>query len=144
MHISDGDLEIYLLDGFGLDQRKTFESHLRDCMACAIRLTSANILFRHRTPLVLSGSEKRNQPRTATDIKGVLQQINPFSAHRFNVRVIDTSTEGMRIESPLTLEPGTLIKLRTKDKLVFGEVRHCRAIASVFHAGIQLQNEFPV
>jgi hypothetical protein len=149
IHACDEDLELYLLDRLHTDHKLTLESHLRGCSACAIKLTSAKLLVTQlaelgREQAVFDGKEKRTQPRRTTDTHGVLQRISPFFPDRVNVRILDVSGDGMRVGAPVSLEPGTTVKVRLKRTIAFGEVRYCRAVGSAYHAGVLLQNDIQI
>ena len=82
------------------------------------------------------------EPRIETEGDAIIQRINPFSADRLNVRILDVSKEGMRLGSPYFLEPGTALIIRIQNTVAFGEVRHCRMIGGSYHAGVELQGGF--
>jgi hypothetical protein len=148
MHVDDEDLERYLLERLEKTRTAVIEAHLADCSACAIRLTSVNLLVHQltelrRSQMALGSADKRREPRIATNEAGVLQKINPFSPDRLDVRILDVSKEGMRVAGPNSLEPGTSVKVRLRGMIAFGEVRHCRMVGGAYQAGIQLHDAIP-
>ena len=145
VHICDEDLELYLFDRLDAEASAAMDTHLRGCAACAIRASSSDIFLRHMVtqPVTVgSGPEKRRSLRIATDGDAVIQRINPFSTDRLQVRILDVSRDGMRVGSPYLLEPGSTVKIRIKNMIVFGEVRHSRMVGGAYHAGIHLDDGF--
>jgi hypothetical protein len=141
MHIRDEDFELYLLERLDAEMKAAIEGHLRQCVACAIRVTSVNILRESsRAQAMAGGKDKRREQRIPTEGAGVLQRINPFSIDRLDIRILDVSSEGMRIGSPYPLDPGTTVKLRLSTVIAFGEVRHCRLVSGAYQAGIHLHD----
>lgn len=147
MHVRDEDLELYLLERLEKSQTPTLESHLASCGVCAAKLSSV-AFFDHVVQLsekqaVSARTEKRREPRTATDDPGLLQRIVPFSPDLLPIRIVDVSKGGMQVSASTSLEPGTMVKVRLKGVIAFGEVRHCRTVGDSYRAGIQLYDALP-
>jgi hypothetical protein len=142
MHVRDEDLELYLLERLEKTQTPTLESHLAECKVCANKLSSVAFFDRFvqlsQKQVDSARTEKRREARIDTDDAGVLQTINPFSPHRLPVRIMDISKSGMRVSAPISLGPGTMVKVRLKGTICFGVVRHCRAVSGSFQSGIQV------
>jgi hypothetical protein len=142
MHVRDEDLELYLLERLDEDRKPALESHLAGCRVCATKLSSVTffdqLIELSRRQAVSSRTENRREPRISTQDSGVLQKINPFSADRLSVQIIDISKGGMQVNAPSSLEPGTMVKVRMKGTIAFGEVRHCRVYGYSYRAGILL------
>lgn len=149
MHVRDQDLEMYLLDRLESGETPKLESHLAECSECATRLSSVSFFDQlvelSRRQAVLGGTEKRREPRVATEDSGVLQTINPFSPERLEIMVLDISKNGMRVGAPNLLYPGTTVKVRLKGMMAFGDVRYCRmAGVDFYQAGIQLYDALQI
>jgi anti-sigma factor RsiW len=149
MHVSDEDLDLYLSEGLGNRKAETVDSHLAECAACAVRVNSANSYAKQladlgRIQAAFGWTEKRREARVGADEAGVLQRISPFSQDRFDVRILNVSTEGLSVTGPHSLEPGTNVKVRLKRMIAFGEVRHRRMVGGAYHAGIQLHDAIPL
>ncbi|HEX5228214.1 MAG TPA: PilZ domain-containing protein [Bryobacteraceae bacterium] len=54
--------------------------------------------------------------------------------------ILDVSRSGMRIAIPKRLSRGEQVKVKFHRNVIFGEVRYCRAVASIFHAGIRIHD----
>lgn len=52
--------------------------------------------------------------------------------------ILDVSRSGLRIELPRRIHRGEEVKVKLQQNVIFGEVRYCRAVSSVFHAGIRI------
>jgi hypothetical protein len=53
--------------------------------------------------------------------------------------VLDVSRSGLRIELPRRIHRGEEVKVKLQQNVIFGEVRYCRAVSGVFHAGIRIE-----
>ena len=142
MHVHDQHLEMYLLDRLEGNETSQVESHLDRCAECATRLSSVaffdQLVELSRRQAVVNGTEKRRDPRVSTEDPGILQRINPFSPERSSVLILDVSKNGMKVGAPVVLFPGTMVKVRMKTMVAFGDVRHCREIGDFYQAGIRL------
>jgi len=69
----------------------------------------------------------------------MLRVVNPFSAERWKIQVIDSSENGVKLAIPVFLEPRMIVQIQLADTVLFAEVRYCRPAGSVFHAGVQVQ-----
>lgn len=52
--------------------------------------------------------------------------------------ILDVSRSGLRIELPRRIQRGEEVKVKLQQNVIFGEVRYCRAVSGVFHAGIRI------
>jgi hypothetical protein len=86
---------------------------------------------------------RRRHPRAAMGIAGVLQILNPFSDDCSEVRVLDSSEQGLKLYVPFSVMPGSLVKVRMNDNLAFGDARYCIPEGEGFFVGIQLHDYFP-
>jgi hypothetical protein len=67
-----------------------------------------------------------------------LRALRPFSVECWPIRLLDESRSGTRLESGQALEPGSVVQVFLKGRVLVGEVRHCRPVNSRFHLGIQI------
>ncbi len=141
LHPHDRDLGLYLLERLPEDGLSAIEAHLADCEVCdqrlvqeAISLSSSGVTQLGTT---LAG-EMRKEPRYKTDEAATLQTLNPFSPDRYPGRLADVSRTGMKLQIPVRVECGTLIKISLKNMIAFGEVRYCVEVGDAFHFGVQV------
>jgi hypothetical protein len=57
-------------------------------------------------------------------------------------RVLDESTSGMKLTMPRVLEPGTLLQIRSQNRFVLAEVRHCSLHDDGCHIGVEIKDIF--
>jgi hypothetical protein len=140
-HLLEQDLECYLLGRLPEDSILWAESHLAGCEVCDQRLV------REISLLPLSGAvqfgtsvedEKRNEHRYKTEEAVSLQALSPFSIERYPGKLADVSRNGMKIQTLVRAESGTLLKISLKNVIAFGEVRYCRKLEDGFDCGVQL------
>jgi hypothetical protein len=81
--------------------------------------------------------ERRRSPRFARNDQVLLKQLSDVEG-TFDVRIVDASDNGMRIESTLPLRPGTLIQIEGRDTLLLGEVLYCQTINESHFLGVEL------
>ena len=54
--------------------------------------------------------------------------------------ILDVSRSGLRIAIPKRISRGEQVKVKLNRNVIFGEVRYCRAVSTVFHAGVRIQD----
>jgi hypothetical protein len=149
MHISDEDLELFLIARLPAHQLSVVESHLSNCSSCTSRLSElAGLTFRIR---MLSrrfgkyeGAERRGEHRIPADEPGQMQTFSPFSPTKVPIRIIDLSRNGLKVRTPQPVDPGSIVQVRIREAVVLGEVRYCVAAGAEFDAGIHIQDVFPM
>jgi hypothetical protein len=147
VHITYDDLHHYSQGKSGRFRVFVIENHLRGCALCSARLGEVLKLLSSKDitppskPLPLpSPKNRRREPRIPTDDPGVLQVIAPFSSTRVPVRVVDVSKSGLQLLLDIPLEPGSTVKIRIREAVLFAEIRHCRQIKpDEYRAGLVLQ-----
>jgi hypothetical protein len=146
-HPQDQDLGDYLLECLPEDSLSAINVHLANCEACDQRLvreiSSLSSSGVAQLGTALNG-EMRKEPRYVTDENVSLQTLRPFSTDRYQGRLADVSRSGMKLQSPVRVECGTLIKIGLKNMLAFGEVRYCVQVGDAFHCGVQISQTVPV
>jgi hypothetical protein len=145
-HVLHQDLESYLTSLSPAENGSVTERHLSECERCVARLThwaDFSATLREIPTVLPDGKEKRWHRRFATSGSGVLQILNPFSVEYSANRIVDVSRNGMRLRGPVRVECGSLVKVRVKTSLFFGEARYCdSAPDGSFYVGVQLQDFF--
>jgi hypothetical protein len=86
---------------------------------------------------------RRRGLRKAIDTPATMKILNPMSPGRLEIRVLETSTHGLRLRVPKFLSPGTAIQIRLKDSVTLAEVRYCRPTGAEFYVGVWVQDVFP-
>ena len=149
MHVSDDDLELYLLGRLPALQLSAVESHLSDCSSCASRLSDLTgntfriLTLSKRQPRDYEGTEKRHEHRIRRNDPGQMQMFSPFSPAKIRVRMTSASVDGLRVRTPQFVSRGTIVQVQIKEAIILGEVRYCIAAGDEFDAGIQIQDVIP-
>lgn len=147
VHINFDDLHQYAQGSLGRFRVFVIETHLHGCPLCAARLSEIVKLL---SPARLASSidplpapsfkDRRREARIPTDDPAILQVISPFSSERIAVRVIDVSKSGLQLRLDAPVDPGSTVKIRVKETILFAEIRHCRQVsAQEYRAGLVLQ-----
>ncbi|MFZ5927473.1 MAG: PilZ domain-containing protein [Acidobacteriota bacterium] len=87
--------------------------------------------------------ERRTTRREPVKIQAVLSTLHEEGGQArkgppVEVTVEEISGRGARVRLPLSLRPGTLVQLETREDLLLGEVIHCRGEAGGFVAGMEV------
>jgi hypothetical protein len=148
-HVSDEDLELYLLARLPSHQLSVVELHLTTCTSCTSKLSDlAGFTFRvlrlsSRQLGGYGGPEKRREHRIPADEPAQMQAFSPFSPAKINVQITDVSRNGLKVRTPQIVDRGTVVQVRIKEAILLGEVRYCIAAGTEFDAGIQIQDVIP-
>ena len=86
---------------------------------------------------------RRDGPRMPTNDPASMIQLNPLRTTRSEIRVLDVSKGGLKLQLPEAVDIGTVVHIRMKHLLVTAEVRYCVAASGGFSAGVQIQDIFP-
>src|SRR5579871_5314884 len=148
MHLSDEDLELYLLARLPEHQLSVVESHVANCSSCLGRLSEvAGLAFRG---LSLSsrlrdydGTEKRREHRIPAEGHGQMQVFSPFSPEKIRVQIADISRNGLKVRTPRFVQRASIVQVQVKKAIILGEVRYCIESGAEFDAGIQIQDVVP-
>jgi anti-sigma factor RsiW len=148
MHLSDEDLELYLLARLPSDRLSFVEPHMTSCSSCASRLAEVaelthRVLRLSRQLGEYGGVEKRREHRIRCDDLSEMQTFSPFSPIRIPVQLADVSRNGLKVRTPQSVYRGTIVQVRTRGAIVLGEVRYCVASGAEFDVGIQIQDVIP-
>jgi len=132
-HLHNEDFELYAQGQLPHHRAIDVEVHVAQCPACDAKLRDA------MGTAGASRRERRQHPRLPADQMGWMQVMSPPRLGAWEVRVVDTSGEGMSIQTRQHVTRGWKIKVRQGDRIVFGEVRYCIPNGGEFRAGIQIR-----
>ena len=72
-----------------------------------------------------------------------LKQLLPTASGRSEVRVLDISKDGLKLEVSERIDPGTLVQIRLAELIITGKIRYWVSVSDKFHLGVQIQDVFP-
>lgn len=82
----------------------------------------------------------RRAPRFPVKVGG---QLFPSHGGPVDITIVDISSDGLGIESPVSLQIGQTLALASESVFVFAVVRHCRQVpGGGFRAGVEMQHLF--
>jgi hypothetical protein len=140
-HLDERELERYLRGQLQEQHAGSLETHLLVCQSCQERLAQ------HFGPLILHPTrrakadrkDQRSEQRFIAGDNAIFQEMNPLSADRLQVRIMDVSKHGLGIVSPKSVFPGTIVKLQIGSTIELGEVRFCSALKTdEYRIGLRL------
>lgn len=146
MHIPDEDLKSYVFGRLAEGRSCTVACHLAGCETCEIRFAEAVRFARQVTAIgqdVEGSQERRRDHRFPTNEGASMQPLVPLSIERSRVRILDVSRNGMKLASPVFLQPGTVVQVRTEGSVALGEVRYCLLVRTEFQIGVRLDEVLP-
>jgi hypothetical protein len=79
-------------------------------------------------------SEARYPAQEAAELESLFGAPGPVYG-----TILDVSRSGLRIALPRRVDRGEQVKVKLHQNVIFGEVRYCRAVSGIFHAGIRIQ-----
>ena len=88
--------------------------------------------MRHSTPYT---------PAPTGDV-AFLHPLNPLLEQRLEVRVLEKEIHRLKVQCSVYVLPGSLVQIHVETGFFMGEIQYCLANASVYDAGIDLQNSF--
>jgi len=148
MHISAKDLELYLLGQLTEDRTSRIALHISGCESCAKLLEETKTFVERMLDLSnrlgqsAGPAERRKYPRIPTDNPARLRVLQPVVLEPENIKILDTSREGMKLATQRPLEAGALVQIRLTSLVILAEVRHCHQQGDVYHAGVAIQDTF--
>lgn len=83
--------------------------------------------------------ERRSEARYPAKEPAELEVLFGGTEPVFGI-ILDISRSGLRIAIPRRIARGEQVKIKFHSNVIFGEVRYCRAVSAVFHAGIHIQD----
>lgn len=148
MHISAKDLKLYLLGQLTEDRTSRIALHISGCESCAKLLEETKTFVERMLDLSnrlgqsAGPAERRKYPRIPTDNPARLRVLQPVVLEPENIKILDTSREGMKLATQRPLEAGALVQIRLTSLVILAEVRHCHQQGDVYHAGVAIQDTF--
>ena len=84
-HVCEQDLRLYVAGLLSIGKLSCIETHLRDCAACVVKLSSGEQLRNRRAQLLADDTlqrrtENRYEPSVVANDAAVLQIVMPFSS----------------------------------------------------------------
>jgi len=132
-------LKLYAFGELPEDLSAVVASHLEVCEDCGTHVGPWAALADEAE---YDGPENRKSARVATDDPAFLTILKPERSPRITMRIVDTSTGGLRLQLSRQLMTGTIIQVRVRELFILAEVRYCIADDQLFHAGVQIQDVF--
>ena len=108
-------------------------------------MTDVASLHAHRfstNPAGTAGANRRQEARVSTDEPAKMRVLRPLDPLGREVRVLDISKGGLKLQVPDPLQPGMLVQVRLRTAIALAEVRYCVPAGGVYHAGLRLQDVF--
>ena len=144
-HTYEPDFERYLTGFIPNGKDSVLEAHLDECKPCIIKLSKLDeVLYEvaglNAKQAIHNGKDKRREHRFVTTDSAVVQILNPFSGEYWHANLLDVSKNGLRLHVPIEVMPGSLVKVRIKDDVAFGDARYCVSAAEGFFVGVQLHD----
>ncbi|HTW67293.1 MAG TPA: PilZ domain-containing protein [Bryobacteraceae bacterium] len=94
---------------------------------------------RYEAHITIDDADETSRRRTPRFPVKLPAQLFPAHAGPVDITVLDVSSEGLGIESPVPLEIGDAIALATESVFVFAVVRYCRQLSGgPFRAGVEM------
>jgi PilZ domain len=130
-----------------LDRNESIAEHLQSCPACQRTLLDSADFAARIAALTRAGAKEWKGQRRYERIRAGMEasvRILPSTASRSTpARVLFSSRESLKLSLPVYVRPGITVQIYAADTNVFGDVRYCQRLASVFHAGVQIRDSFP-
>jgi PilZ domain len=130
VHASYDDLVRYIQGRLRPERLSVIDPHLLDCDTCRERLS---LTIRSQLMLHFVGKAKadqkreRSEPRFSTGAEALVQELDPLSLDRQEVKIVDISKNGLGILGAKAALPGTIMQVRINAAVELGEVRYCSA-----------------
>jgi hypothetical protein len=83
--------------------------------------------------------ERRREPRFAGSTPVTLRVLGETEL-TLNGEIIDASGEGLGLNVPQKIAPGTMMRIEVENVLLLGECCHCRAVGDKFQLGVILRH----
>jgi hypothetical protein len=81
--------------------------------------------------------ERRGAERLAVDIPGTIAELQNDQA----VRIVDRSSEGMRLEAAHAIPQGAPVRIVAEGKWILATVIHCRQDGARFKIGVKVDRQ---
>jgi hypothetical protein len=145
MHVREEDIELYILGRLARPHLPVIEAHLVGCASCQQKAADAAKVLARLAGLStgaagFDGRDKRKDRRISTDDSALLRVLSPLSFDKLEVRILDVSRGGLKVQVPISLSIGTIVQIPLRKTVAFGEVRYCIPAGNEFHAGVQVHD----
>jgi hypothetical protein len=143
---SEQDLELYLTGFFRGGKDSVLDAHIIERGTCVIHsVKSGDDFIRGPAapgfePGTHNEREMRSERGFVTNDSALLQILSPFSEDHLRVCVVYVSKNGLGVHMPLSVMPGSRVKIKMKHYIAFGESRYCVVAPKGFLVGIQLHD----
>jgi anti-sigma factor RsiW len=141
MHASEEELQLYVLGHLAETEFEIVERHVFHCPSCKLRVASiAKVIAElNEAPAPGEGLDNRREPRFGASEMGFLRSFVPLLADRWQVRIVNTSKNGLGLIAPVPLATESWVQVQVGGSFALGQVRHCTQVGErQFHAGIRL------
>jgi hypothetical protein len=144
LHVSEEDLELYLMQRLHPGRRDQVKTHLMICSSCQECLETASAFVERLSKLQQSDRilNRRSEIRFATRDKAVFAVLSHGELRREECLVLDVSKNGLQLGVSRYLAPGEQVLVRIKKVVAIAEVRHCKRAQNSFRAGLKLIDVF--
>lgn len=142
MHLHDEDLELYLLGQLTEPRAAELRSHIEDCRECGQKLEEARQFVRTLEALKPQSAERRRDKRIKTSDPATIKLIYPNVSDPLAARILDVSRDGLKVEVPQFLDPGTTVQILMDASIVIAEIRYCVRAGAAYHIGVLIQDAF--
>jgi hypothetical protein len=144
-HVYEQDFELYRTGFLPNGRDSVLVAHPGECKPCIVKLSKANQFLSELPGLSAKqashdGKDKRREHRFVANDSAVVQILNPFSDEYWGVSLLDVSKNGLRLHVPIGVMPGSLVKVRIKNGIAFGDARYCVPAIEGFFVGVQLHD----
>ena len=138
-HANNADLEQYISGLLSAYDSSVVYAHLTSCEECQGKLAEIAMASQW------GGPEKRGEPRVKVDFPGRLKLLDPVTSvgPPHDVKVLEISRGGLKIQTPRYLIPKTLVQIGFNGKNLLGQVRYCTRFEGVYRAGLKQVQNFP-
>jgi hypothetical protein len=143
IHAGNDDLERYAKGELSPSQVPAVVAHLGECPKCTDKLRKIKTVL-VRPPA--KRRDRRRESRVSVNEPASMRQLSPQLNVRWEVLILDVSKNGMRLEAPERLEPGTVVQIRLSksSSIITAEVRYCLSVGDAFGVGVEIQDVFPI
>jgi hypothetical protein len=126
---------------------ESIPDHVRTCETCQRKLLDSADFAMRIAALTRSGAkewkEQRRYERIAVGTEASIRVLPATAGRCPPAHILFSSRESLKLSVPEYLHPGITLQIYAADTNVFGDVRYCQRLASVFHAGVQIRDSFP-
>jgi PilZ domain len=90
-------------------------------------------------PATAEGAERRTEIRYPAQDPAELEVL-PGPGELMFGTILDVSRSGLKVALSKRIDRGEQVKVKLHNNVIFGEIRYCRSVSGVFHAGIRISD----